>query len=83
MTEDELRAMVRAAVAAHLGGGGGSALPSTAAALHTTPLSHQPGRAHRDASHALFVLPGTADGTCIIEPAVACTHCGFCKSYGH
>jgi hypothetical protein len=24
-----------------------------------------------------------ADGPCIIEPAVMCTHCGYCKSYGH
>jgi hypothetical protein len=24
-----------------------------------------------------------ADGPCMIEPAVACTHCGYCKSYGH
>ena len=24
-----------------------------------------------------------ADGACIIEPAVTCNHCGYCKSYGH
>ena len=39
----------------------------------------------RHASHAMFVLPvGTdSDGLCIIEPAVTCNHCGYCKSYGH
>ena len=35
-------------------------------------------------SHALFTLPpGDPDGRCMIEPGVACNHCGYCKSYGH
>jgi hypothetical protein len=36
-------------------------------------------------SHGLFVLPagGDSDGPCLIEPAVMCNHCGYCKSYGH
>ena len=31
------------------------------------------------------VLPAGADtdGPCLIEPAVMCNHCGYCKSYGH
>jgi predicted Zn-ribbon and HTH transcriptional regulator len=33
-------------------------------------------------SHAKFALPALGE-SCIIEPAVACNHCGFCKSYGH
>tara|TARA_B100001123_G_scaffold376713_1_gene443598 strand:+ start:2601 stop:2816 length:216 start_codon:yes stop_codon:yes gene_type:complete len=38
-----------------------------------------------DASHVLFALPNGTDvgGSCIIEPAVFCNHCGYCKSYGH
>jgi len=38
-----------------------------------------------DTSHVLLALPnGTdVDGSCIIEPAVTCNHCGYCKSYGH
>ena len=37
------------------------------------------------ASHGMFALPvGTdSDGPCLIEPAVTCNHCGYCKSYGH
>jgi hypothetical protein len=33
----------------------------------------------------MFMLPAGADGDgpCIIEPAVTCNHCGYCKSYGH
>jgi len=31
------------------------------------------------------VLPvgSDGDGPCLIEPAVTCNHCGYCKSYGH
>ena len=38
-----------------------------------------------DASHVCLALPnGTdIDGSCMIEPAVICNHCGYCKSYGH
>ena len=30
-----------------------------------------------------LVRGGDADGMCLIEPAVRCTHCGYCQSYGH
>jgi hypothetical protein len=36
------------------------------------------------ASAWLLRLPsGDAGGACLIEPAVRCTHCGYCQSYGH
>lgn len=40
-------------------------------------------RAH--ASHIRLPLSrgSDADGACLIEPAVHCTHCGFCQSFGH
>jgi hypothetical protein len=73
MTEQELRALVRDAIATH-------------AAAHAVeaPLVHAP-RARLHPSHALMTLPAGADGDglCIIEPAVACNHCGYCKSLGH
>ena len=34
------------------------------------------------ASHGLLPVP-SGDGPCLIEPAVMCNHCGYCKSYGH
>lgn len=36
-------------------------------------------------SHARLPLARRSDdeGACLIEPAVRCTHCGFCLSYGH
>ena len=72
MTEQELRALVREAISRHVAGAGSSAPPRPFAPVH-------------DASHALFLVPDGAegDGPCLIEPTVMCTHCGFCKSYGH
>jgi hypothetical protein len=73
MTEQELRALVRDAIARQAGRASETATPPPPATL----------RQH--ASHGLFVLPAGADtdGPCLIEPAVPCNHCGYCKSYGH
>jgi hypothetical protein len=77
MNEPELRALIRDVIARHTGAGPGRG-------ARPTPIqtfSH--GRGH--ASHAMFVLPAGADGegVCLIEPAVTCNHCGYCKSWGH
>ena len=71
MTEQELRALVRDAIARHAGRPQSDRLP-------VVTLREHP-------SHSLFAVPagGDTDGPCIIEPAVQCTHCGYCKSYGH
>jgi len=73
MTEQELRTLVRDVIARH--GVGQVVEPST---THAAPV-----RMHT--SHTTFSLPAGADGdgVCLIEPAVACTHCGYCKSLGH
>ena len=75
MNEQELRAIVREAIARHAA--------VTARGVSAGPASFSVLRQH--ASHAVFALPAgaDADGPCIIEPAVACNHCGYCKSYGH
>jgi hypothetical protein len=73
MTEQELRALVRDVIARQ-------------AAIHASaPQSTRPAPAGPHASHVLIALPAGADGDglCIIEPAVACNHCGYCKSLGH
>jgi hypothetical protein len=73
MTDQELRALVREAIARHLGTD--APAPTAAAA---SCASH--------VSHARFELLRVDDGDpamCIIEPAVRCNHCGFCQSYGH
>jgi len=71
ISEDELRALVRGAIARHLGPAAGARPPEPHLPLH--------------ASHAMWPLPrgGDGDGACLIEPSVRCTHCGYCLSHGH
>ena len=74
MNEQDLRALVREAIARH------------ARASEDQSSFHPPAPALRlHVSHGLFVLPAGADtdGPCLIEPAVMCNHCGYCKSMGH
>ena len=73
MNEQELRSLVREAIARH-----------AAAASQPGPRP-APASFHLHASHGMFTLPAGADtdGPCLIEPAVMCNHCGYCKSYGH
>ena len=71
ISEQELRAMVRDAVSRH-----------AQAERPSVPMIES-ARPH--ASHWLLPLGpgGDPDGRCVIEPAVACTHCGYCQSMGH
>lgn len=82
MTEQELRLLVRDAIAR-----AGLNPPSLASRASTSQAARdEPAASTRDhASFALLQLPTGADsdGPCIIEPAVACNHCGYCKTYGH
>ena len=73
MTDEELRAMVREAIARVQNGA--ATAPHQSHPLH---LSHHP-------SHLAFTVPSgaDADGPCIIEPSVRCNHCGYCQSLGH
>ncbi len=72
LSEQELRAMVRAAIAVQ-----------TNAAPAPAPVGLAKGVG--SPSHGLLGLVGggDSDGRCLIEPAVACTHCGYCQSLGH
>ena len=75
MTEQELRTMVREAIARQATGSGSGPVAG----------SHQVSGAlllRSHASHGLLPVP-SGDGPCLIEPAVMCNHCGYCKSYGH
>ncbi len=77
MNEHELRLMVREAVSRHLGAGTPSPHPPNAASSHLpiSPSSH--------VSHFLHAGLVNVSDACVIEPAVACDHCGYCKSHGH
>ena len=67
MDERLVREIVREAVARRLDALTSS--PARAAAAHP--------------SHALFVQLVNETDACVIEPAVQCNHCGYCKSHGH
>ena len=81
MNEEQLRSLVREAIATNLGSG------LSAPTAHVASREAVSGAilpAGRHPSHGLFVLPaGNDNGACLIEPSVGCTHCGYCKSMGH
>lgn len=72
MNEESLRAIIRETVARHL------AEP----AARPAPLFAAPMTFVAHASHYRYALPESG-GRCLIEPAVACNHCGYCQSHGH
>lgn len=80
MTDEELREMVRASIARMGRGPVDGQGPSVAPAElpRSALLSEQ-------ASFSRFPLArgSDTDGACLIEPAVRCSHCGYCVSYGH
>lgn len=71
MNEHELRAMIRESIARHLG-----------AEPRPLPPGAQPLPFAAHASHYRYALPESG-GPCLIEPTVACNHCGYCESHGH
>jgi hypothetical protein len=70
MDEQHVRALVREAVARHL-----SAERPAAGPPELIAASH--------ASHAQYLRLVNGTDACLIEPAVLCNHCGYCKSHGH
>ena len=71
ISDQELRALIRDRIARHVRSDSNITVDSNLAGTH--------------ASHARFTLivGGDPDGRCVIEPAVPCTHCGYCQSFGH
>jgi len=74
MTEDDLRVLVRQAVARHLAG-------ADSASGASGPGTPAPG-VHPSFGRYLLPREPGGDGGCLIEPAVKCNHCGFCQSHG-
>jgi hypothetical protein len=90
MTEQELRQLVRGVIAEQVRLRADTIAPMEQARLQPgTTLAGPPDPTviplhaiRHHASHGLFVIPAQGD-QCVIEPAVTCNHCGYCKSYGH
>ena len=68
--ELDLSVLVRDAVARHR-------------ATKAAPVSLDAAARRDHASHALYLRLPNGTEACLIEPAVECTHCGYCQSHGH
>ena len=81
MNDDDLRALIRAAIQRHMGG----SAPGRDLSAEL-PRNVASGRAAEPVSISFgqYRLERAAgDTACLIEPAVQCNHCGFCKCHGH
>jgi hypothetical protein len=83
MTEDDLRALVRQAVARHLPRSSEIGEPSEGmpAMPGGDPGTAAPG-VHPSFGRYLLPREPGHDDRCLIEPAVKCNHCGYCQSHG-
>ena len=80
MNDDELRGLIRAAIQKHMGADS----PQVAAEgrVSTKLVGIQASEVGLSfGQYRLDRAPG--DTSCLIEPAVQCNHCGFCKCHGH
>jgi hypothetical protein len=80
VNEDELRALVRAAIQRNLGTAAEGGVATKLAQVQASEVGAQ----SMSMSFGQYRLERAADDTmCLIEPAVRCNHCGFCKCHGH
>ena len=81
MNDDELRTLIRAAIQRHLG----AANPASDFAREIpSELRRDAGGQQVSIAFGQYQLERAAGDTmCLIEPAVRCNHCGFCKCHGH
>jgi hypothetical protein len=89
VNEAQVRALVREALARHLGEGrvgmeGRAGSPSPALSA-SSPCATSVAAWKTHLSHGRFIAlaPTDPDAPCVVEPQVTCHHCGFCQSYGH
>ena len=75
MNEAALRALIRETVARQLNAGDATPRHDPPFAPNVTFVT--------DPSHYRYANLPDAGGPCLIEPAVACNHCGYCQSHGH
>jgi hypothetical protein len=82
MNDDELRELIRAAIQKHMG--------ESASARETSGELRRDAAVGRASEPVVSISFGqyrleraAGDTSCLIEPAVQCNHCGFCKCHGH
>ena len=84
MNDDELRGLIRAAIQKHMGGEPVESTAGTIAGASGFSRIVPVVAAPVSISFGQYRLERAAgDTSCLIEPAVQCNHCGFCKCHGH
>lgn len=78
MDEQQVRLLVRQAIARHMGTPPASAPVARPAVSEAVP----PAPAHLAFARFHLVRPA-GETECLIEPTVTCNHCGHCQCYGH
>ena len=81
MNDDELRLLIRAAIQKHMGVAATASSTVTVESTETVRLKPDATLSLSFGQYRLDRADG--DTMCIIEPAVQCNHCGFCKCHGH
>ena len=80
MNDEELRGLIRTAIQKHMS----ASAPANAAELRRDAASGGGPDAVVSISFGQYRLErAQGDTSCLIEPAVQCNHCGFCKCHGH
>ena len=80
MNDEELRSLIRAAIQRHMS----ASAPELPRELRRDAAIGGGPEAAVSISFGQYQLePPAGDTSCLIEPAVQCNHCGFCKCHGH
>jgi len=80
MNDEELRSLIRAAIQKHMS----ASAPEPLGELRRDAAFGGGPEATVSISFGQYQLERPAgDTSCLIEPAVQCNHCGFCKCHGH
>ena len=80
MNDEELRSLIRAAVQKHMS----ASAPEFPQELRRDAAFGGGPQTTVSISFGQYQLERAAgDTSCLIEPAVQCNHCGFCKCHGH
>ena len=84
MHDDQLRQLVRDAIAQHLGTDAvAKTAPSQALGAEALAKAALSWKTHLSHGRFVYLAPTEPDAPCVVQPEVRCHHCGFCQSYGH
>ena len=83
ISDQELRALVRDAIARHSRAAGVSPDPAGGdwRGAPLAPVTFD--KMHASHGRLPLAAGSAGDGSCLIEPAVRCNDCGYCQSFGH